>query len=657
MKRFVILILLSAAVSFQLHAQNNPYDIDDECYVHFREAESLVSANTKESREKFAASNEALLNSAIKKGDKKAQVLYYVNQTKFILRTPDVADEQVDKAHETLCDVALKLGYKQYYYYSFELVQNYYYNHDKYIKAAELLLNMESKASEENDEYGLWVGTKYLSALFMSQRDYATAKQYILRSLAIYENSHDPVTKRQSVCRQYCDLSDCYLPHEDSMRINIIKALGTRRAHLDTVRCEYYLAKLTALDKDFAGFLFHRDNCISDPSFPGTLFIGGLEYFEAIESIMRGNPQEHMNAFSSLGRYPQQKFIADLAEEYGFHDISTKIHHEMIHGLEESVSSTNRMRLTETAARLGNFELSSSLAVKSRQVEKVTRILIYFLTFIFVVSLLFLLLRTRSLRKKNERDRRMIEELRAANERAQVADAAKTRFVQNMSHEVRTPLNAIVGFSQLLSLPDGSFPEEEKEEFSRHIVNNTKMLTMLLDDILSTSQMDSGGYKVTIEDGECHYICESAISSSEHRLQPGVTMSYAPESKEPFVFRTDPRRAQQILINLLTNACKHTTKGQIVLTSSLSENPGEVTFSVTDTGPGVPDDQAEKIFDRFTKLNEFVQGTGLGLSICREIATKMGGRVFLDTSYKAGGARFVFVLPTVPPQDVENKQL
>ncbi len=220
-----------------------------------------------------------------------------------------------------------------------------------------------------------------------------------------------------------------------------------------------------------------------------------------------------------------------------------------------------------------------------------------------------------------------------------------------MSHEVRTPLNAIVGFSQLLSLPDGSFPEEEKEEFAGHIVNNTKMLTMLLDDILNTTAMDSGNYRITYEEGEVHFMCKAAISSAEHRLQPGVKMYYAPQSEEPFTFKTDPRRVQQILINLLTNACKHTTAGEIKLASSLTDRPGYVSFSVTDTGPGIPADKAELIFERFTKLNDFVQGTGLGLSICRDIALRMGAEVYLDTNYTAGGARFVFEVPIEPPSE------
>ena len=101
---------------------------------------------------------------------------------------------------------------------------------------------------------------------------------------------------------------------------------------------------------------------------------------------------------------------------------------------------------------------------------------------------------------------------------------------------------------------------------------------------------------------------------------------------------------QQILINFLTNACKHTTSGQIVIASSLTENPGYITFSVADTGPGVPPEKAESIFDRFVKLDSSKQGAGLGLSICRIMADSLGGKVWLDTQYN-DGARFVLIIP------------
>ena len=348
----------------------------------------------------------------------------------------------------------------------------------------------------------------------------------------------------------------------------------------------------------------------------------------------------------AFSRVREVKFIANVAEVYGYKDQAFDIERLLVQKFEIQLAIADQSRIAEYDVRLGRDLLQAELDDKAQEVSRVTRIAVILLAILLVGVLIGLLIYVHSLHRHNK-------QLKEANDRVIQADAAKTRFVQNMSHEVRTPLNAIVGFSQLLSLPDGSFSPEEKDEFAGHIINNTKMLTMLLDDILNTTAMDSGNYRIQYEEGECGFMGQAAISSAEHRLQPGVTMRYEQDFEGPFTFKTDPRRVQQILINLLTNSCKHTTEGEIVLKCSLSENPGEVSFSVTDTGSGVPADQAEKIFERFAKLNEFVQGTGLGLSICRDIAGRMGGRVYLDTTYKKGGARFVFVLPVKPP--IEEK--
>ena len=323
--------------------------------------------------------------------------------------------------------------------------------------------------------------------------------------------------------------------------------------------------------------------------------------------------------------------------------------------MEKRFSESNQMSMAELDTKMGKNLLTADLAQKSKQLARTTLILTIVITIVLLALLLFSYIRVISLRRRRQYDEKMISELKEANQRAEIANAAKTRFVQNMSHEVRTPLNAIVGFSQLLSLPGDILSPDEKQAFASHIMNNTKILTMLLEDILNTTDMEKGQYRITYEDGELHFMARSAITSSEHRLQPGVKMLYEPENEEPFTFRTDPQRVQQILINLLTNACKHTSNGQIILSTSLTAREGFVTFSVTDTGPGVPASQAETIFERFTKLNDFVQGTGLGLSICREIATLMGAEVSLDSSYTKGGARFLFEVPIIPPEPNQSR--
>jgi signal transduction histidine kinase len=250
----------------------------------------------------------------------------------------------------------------------------------------------------------------------------------------------------------------------------------------------------------------------------------------------------------------------------------------------------------------------------------------------------------RNLKRSKEKDEKVIAELSAANERVIAANETKTRFLQNMTHEIRTPMNAISGFSQLLATSGDLLSPEEKNEFSGYIINNTRMMSMLLDDIIASQLMDKGEYKVNMEESDCETICRNAIMAAEHRLQPGVQMRFVPSVELPFRFVTDPMRATQVLTNLLTNACKHTREGEIRLGCTLDETAGMIAFSVEDTGPGIPESEAEHIFERFVKLDNFVQGTGLGLSISREIASNMGGSVFLDTSYSPG-ARFVFTLP------------
>jgi len=646
----ICLLLLLVLPAVSASAQNNAYGIDDECYALFQRTESLAGTVTDE---QFNQVNDSLLHTALAKSDEKAQVLYYVERLKHIIRSKSDED-RILNAFEELKTISISHGYKQYFYYAYELLQNYYYNSGRPNTAIELLQEMQAVALEQSDAYGIWYSSRYMVALYIDMNDYVSAQKYILQAINVYDETDDPTVKRQSICRTYCDLADTYPVTSDSMRICIDKACQVAMNHYDTLRCNYYLAVIAAMDKDKDSYIKYRDYCLNDNQLR-VITPTAKTMFHLIDEVIDGTINEkELEEIEGLSTMREMKFVVNITELYGYENTAFRLEKHLMELMEQHFSQSNQLNMAEFDAKMNNNLLTADLAQKSQQLARTTLTLTIVITVVLLGLLAFAYIQVISLRRRRIRDQKMINDLTEANKRAEIANAAKTRFVQNMSHEVRTPLNAIVGFSQLLSLPDDMLSAEEKQEFSNHIMNNTKILMMLLEDILNTTDMENGQYRITYDEGELHYICQAAITSSEHRLQPGVRMLYQPESEEPFKFRTDPQRVQQILINLLTNACKHTKQGQIVLASSLTARPGFVTFTVTDTGSGIPADKAEAIFERFTKLNGFVQGTGLGLSICREIATLMGAKVYLDTTYTDGGARFVFEVPTVPPEESKS---
>lgn len=224
---------------------------------------------------------------------------------------------------------------------------------------------------------------------------------------------------------------------------------------------------------------------------------------------------------------------------------------------------------------------------------------------------------------------------------------SQKEYLQNMSHDIRTPMNAICGFSQILCNKQirDMLSEEEIAEYGVIIQSNTDLLSTLVNDILDISDMESGKYRMNIGTCNVNDVCRRAISTVKYRCPAGVNMYMTTDVDDDYTIQSDAKRVEQVIMNYLTNAEKHTDQGEIHVHVSLTEHPGMVTFSVTDTGEGVPLENAERIFGRFEKFNTINGGTGLGLPICRKIATQLGGEAKLDTTHQGKGARFIFTHP------------
>lgn len=226
------------------------------------------------------------------------------------------------------------------------------------------------------------------------------------------------------------------------------------------------------------------------------------------------------------------------------------------------------------------------------------------------------------------------------------ANRQKTMFINNINHEIRTPLNAIMGFSQLLGLPPGLITDDEREKYVGYIVNNSKMLTWMIEDALALSDADNRMLHLTKTDVKINEVCQTALETVKMTCPETVTMYFTTDVPDDYMVNTDGNRVQQIIVNFLNNARKNTTEGEIHIHCSITENEGYCTLSVADTGIGIPADKAEYIFERFVKLNSFKPGSGLGLSIVKQLAQLIDAKVYLDTTY-TNGARFALQIPIV----------
>lgn len=231
------------------------------------------------------------------------------------------------------------------------------------------------------------------------------------------------------------------------------------------------------------------------------------------------------------------------------------------------------------------------------------------------------------------------QKLIIARDKAEELDRLKSAFLANMSHEIRTPLNSIVGFSSLLAETDD---REERQEYIKIVETNNELLLQLVSDILDLSKIESGTFDFVRSDLDVNESCMKIIKSMEMKVPETVDLVFEKYMPDCHIY-TDKNRFMQVITNFINNALKFTKQGTIALGYEQTA-PHEIKFYVRDTGFGIPKEKIDSIFERFVKLNTFVQGTGLGLSICKSLVSQMGGKIGVEST-EGEGSCFWFTHP------------
>lgn len=217
----------------------------------------------------------------------------------------------------------------------------------------------------------------------------------------------------------------------------------------------------------------------------------------------------------------------------------------------------------------------------------------------------------------------------------------KNVFLQNMGHEIRTTLNSVYGFAQLLSLPDGTWTDEERKAYAKHINDSYNMLDMLLNDLMVSTRYDTHNYSIEIKPMNVRVVCEDAIQALEICRPASVELKMVSTLPEGFTIESDGRRIRQVLQNMLTNACQFVSKGVIELNVSLQDD--DLVFMVTDNVPRINNKLNDKTPAELH--NNRMEGLGLRLQICEVMARKLGGSMYKGVDYTKG-TRYIFSIKT-----------
>ncbi len=292
----------------------------------------------------------------------------------------------------------------------------------------------------------------------------------------------------------------------------------------------------------------------------------------------------------------------------------------------------NQLNEFNTLFKVDEMERENQQA-HTRHVSTILVIIIIALVLIGLLGIYFM----QRLRQKNH-------ELALALDRAQESDRMKMSFIQHMSHEIRTPLNVITGFSQVIASPSFRLTDEQRAHIVESIENNTNEITNFVNELLEFSENESQNHYPKNDCVNINLLCQDVINKVEQTNNGRLQLVFESSVDNQLTVQTNQRALELILKQLFNNAMKFTEQGSITLKIVPSTNQSMLHISVADTGIGIAEDQRERIFEKFYKIDSFKRGLGLGLPMAQRIARMIGGDLVLDNNY-TGGTRFILKIP------------
>lgn len=528
------------------------------------------------------------------------------------------------------------------------------YESSKYRRshAMEIAKEMKEYAAKTDSKFGLYTSTHVMASIYYQMQNYHEAEMNFMEAI---ENLHSNFPG-ESAAADYLELEKIYAKTGslDTAYVYAERVFSEPNvAPVHQLRALSMMCQLVALkenpDRELFNRLYERRTEVRS-----TTSADGLEQLiEVFYFIINQDYERAMELAKKMPAHERYYLIARICHEQGD---DSNAYRYLMRDKQASDSANNNLQrglLTDYMEQLTNERLEVERHQDMEEAMKWRTA--FFLTIAaLIISLLAFVVyrryktigklekRNESLKKAHAKEHEARKAEQQAREQAEKALDIKREFLNNISQELREPLNPITGFSDILATPGFELGPEEREAMSQHIKQSSQMLTGLIDHMIELSFYESKTSLPKEDKMIPNVICMHMADTFRPKCRQGVKLQVDSVLSNNLSIMTDVQSVEKVLGQLLANAVEYTEKGAITL--GCAEHEDHIRFTVTDTGPGIEEEMREHIFEPMVKASENVKTTSMDLAICKLVANLLGGQLLLDEKY-TDGSRFIFEIP------------
>lgn len=544
--------------------------------------------------------------------------------------------EQFTDVTEELKKLSQEQGNERLFYTAWGNQSTYEAAHQNYSAADEIADEIAEYAEDQNSHWGYYIALHSKAVNALQKQDYQAAEEAFLKAVD-FRHKYFPNESAGDDLQELMKIANHRKDQKAGLKFaqQILAEPDVAPIHKGRALFRISQFAFNKNNKELFDSIYNELQALKESDGIGTL----EPVMEVNYQIINGNYQEALRLCQQLSPDKRAERMAVIYHRMGD---DKKAYEQMANfkKINDSIVLVSHGNVVASCfVQMNNERLKLEQKILEDENVKLKRVYVY--TIIGVVILILALIfwqhhvRIKRLEKENA-------QLEKARKKAEKAFDMKNEFINNITNELRAPLNPIEGFTDILATQDYDLRPEEREELSKMIKNSSKHITKIIDEMAELSFYESKKSLPVNYTMSPNHLCRHMVDALRPKCKQGVRMFFETELPEEFELHTNHEAVEALLRHLIENAIQYTEKG--VITVACSEYGEMLRVSVTDTGKGIPAEHRGNIFNTFREIGDNQKLQGLGLVICQSIVKLLGGKLWLDESY-TDGSRFIFELP------------